>query len=78
MVCEEINPIVQQLVESQKQQHESQNRQIDDLLRQVASITDEVASLKVLLVQKGEAAEKTKRTFKVIGKIKQKKKKKKK
>ena len=76
MKKDEIIAFLQQLVESQKlhlesQKHllESQNRQIDDLLRQVASLTDEVASLKVLLVQKGEEEEKTKRALKVLGKL---------
>ena len=76
MKKDEIIAFLQQLVESQKQQLESQkhlvesqNRQIDDLLRQVASLTDEVASLKVLLVQKGEEEEKTKRALKVLGKL---------
>lgn len=62
MKKDEIIAFLQQLVESQ-------NRQIDDLLRQVASLTDEVASLKVLLVQKGEEEEKTKRALKVLGKL---------
>ena len=69
MKKDEIIAFLQQLVESQKLQLESQNRQIDDLLRQVASLTDEVASLKVLLVQKGEEEEKTKRALKVLGKL---------
>ena len=76
MKKDEIIAFLQQLVESQKlqlesQKHlvESQNRQIDDLLRQVASLTDEVASLKVLLVQKGDEEEKTKRALKVLGKL---------
>ena len=76
MKKDEIIAFLQQLVESQKlqlesQKHlvESQNRQIDALLRQVASLTDEVASLKVLLVQKGEEEEKTKRALKVLGKL---------
>ena len=76
MKKDEIIAFLQQMVESQKlqlesQKHlvESQNRQIDALLRQVASLTDEVASLKVLLVQKGEEEEKTKRALKVLGKL---------
>ena len=69
MKKDEIIAFLQQMVESQKLQLESQNRQIDDLLRQVASLTDEVASLKVLLVQKGEEEEKTKRALKVLGKL---------
>ena len=69
MKKDEIIAFLQQLVESQKLQIESQNRQIDDLLRQVASLTDEVASLKVLLVQKGEEEEKTKRALKGLGKL---------
>ena len=62
MKKDEIIAFLQQLVESQ-------NRQIDDLLIQVASLTDEVASLKVLIVQKGEEEEKTKRALKVLGKL---------